>query len=234
MTALKMSRTDKTPAEIIQNLYLGSIGTALSKEKMKEIGITHILTAADKLKPPFADVKISQLTKLRISFIKSIPFLTLLQKVLLNSSLKHVISWKKCLVIQKTSYLFIGNRNSFNFSFAGKSRSTTMICAYLMNKKDMNLLDALALCKEKRPIVQPNKGFLIQLICYEKKLFGKMSDAKTIAKLLMPIATAKAEEQTKDHAAEGPTESPEKKEETEWKGHGEEKTEGEKGVDGTS
>ena len=39
------------PSKILDGLYLGSIGTALSKEVMQELKITHILTAAGNLKP---------------------------------------------------------------------------------------------------------------------------------------------------------------------------------------
>ena len=59
--------------------------------------------------------------------------------------------------------------------FAGKSRSATFWLAYLMSKKNIVLADAFALLKEKRPIIEPNIGFLVQLKAYEKTLFGKCS-----------------------------------------------------------
>ena len=34
LIAFKMSKDDKVPAEIIENLYLGSIGSALSKNML--------------------------------------------------------------------------------------------------------------------------------------------------------------------------------------------------------
>ena len=39
-----------------------------------------------------------------------------------------------------------------SFSFAGKSRSTSMLLGYLMEKKGMDLKTALDLVKSKRPI----------------------------------------------------------------------------------
>jgi protein-tyrosine phosphatase len=60
--------------------------------------------------------------------------------------------------------------------FAGKSRSTTMVLAYLMEAQGMTLLEAYTLVKEKRPIVLPNMGFMVQLTALEKKLFGKLSN----------------------------------------------------------
>ena len=34
MTAMKLTREDKDPAEIIPGLYLGSVGTAFNKESL--------------------------------------------------------------------------------------------------------------------------------------------------------------------------------------------------------
>lgn len=38
-----------------------------------------------------------------------------------------------------------------------------MILAYLIRKKDMTLDQALELVREKRPVIEPNPGFLEQL-----------------------------------------------------------------------
>ena len=56
MTAMKLTREDKIPAEIIPGLYLGSVGCAFNKESLKDHNITHILTCADKISPRFPDV----------------------------------------------------------------------------------------------------------------------------------------------------------------------------------
>jgi hypothetical protein len=53
LQALKKKKEDCIPAEIMEPVFLGSIGTALSKDVMKERGITHILTCALSLKPAF-------------------------------------------------------------------------------------------------------------------------------------------------------------------------------------
>jgi hypothetical protein len=55
---------------------------------------------------------------------------------------------------------------------AGKSRSPSIILAYLMKIEGMNLTDAYAFVKEKRNIL-PNLGFINELIKYEKILYGK-------------------------------------------------------------
>lgn len=58
MTAMKLTRDDNVPAEIIPGLYLGSVGVAFNKEALQNNKITHILTCADKIQPRFPSVRI--------------------------------------------------------------------------------------------------------------------------------------------------------------------------------
>lgn len=67
-----------------------------------------------------------------------------------------------------------------NFSFAGKSRSTSFVLAYLMMDKGMNLKDAVELTRSKRTIAEPNPGFMIQLKAFEKVIFGTLSDISIV------------------------------------------------------
>ena len=54
--------------------------------------------------------------------------------------------------------------------FAGISRSATIVIAYLMQEKSMNLKAALELVQSKRTIASPNDGFMRQLSEFEDKL----------------------------------------------------------------
>ncbi|KAK4478022.1 hypothetical protein RD792_017287 [Penstemon davidsonii] len=56
--------------------------------------------------------------------------------------------------------------------FAGRSRSVTIIVAYLMFKNGMSLSEAMEHVKGKRPVVSPNSGFMLQLADYERYLRG--------------------------------------------------------------
>lgn len=47
-----MKTKDGIPSEIIPNLYLGSIGAYLNKEKLKELGISHIVSALESMNFP--------------------------------------------------------------------------------------------------------------------------------------------------------------------------------------
>ena len=59
--------------------------------------------------------------------------------------------------------------------FAGISRSSTFLLAYLLGEKQMVLADAYKLLKEKRAKCDPNIGFMVQLKAYEKSIYGKCS-----------------------------------------------------------
>uniref|UniRef100_K3WQR5 Tyrosine specific protein phosphatases domain-containing protein n=1 Tax=Globisporangium ultimum (strain ATCC 200006 / CBS 805.95 / DAOM BR144) TaxID=431595 RepID=K3WQR5_GLOUD len=54
--------------------------------------------------------------------------------------------------------------------FAGKSRSATLVLAYLIARKQMRLEAALALLQALRPQAQPNSGFLVELALWEQQL----------------------------------------------------------------
>ena len=50
--AMKHMKNDKEPAELFDFLFIGSIGAGLNKQRLLEIGITHVLVVADTVKPP--------------------------------------------------------------------------------------------------------------------------------------------------------------------------------------
>eukprot|EP01127_Copromyxa_protea_P016205 TRINITY_DN477_c0_g1_i1.p1 TRINITY_DN477_c0_g1~~TRINITY_DN477_c0_g1_i1.p1 ORF type:complete len:134 (-),score=18.66 TRINITY_DN477_c0_g1_i1:32-433(-) len=56
---------------------------------------------------------------------------------------------------------------------AGISRSASFVIAYLMKHHSMTLREAYFLVKEKKPDIQPNKGFMAQLVDYELSLFSQ-------------------------------------------------------------
>uniref|UniRef100_A0A183F1X3 TYR_PHOSPHATASE_2 domain-containing protein n=1 Tax=Heligmosomoides polygyrus TaxID=6339 RepID=A0A183F1X3_HELPZ len=49
---------------------------------------------------------------------------------------------------------------------AGVSRSATVVAAYLITACDMSFLSALSLIAKKRPVINPNFGFRMQLCTY--------------------------------------------------------------------
>jgi len=62
--------------------------------------------------------------------------------------------------------------------FAGVSRSSSCIIAYLIREKGMNFQKALTFVRMKRPIVCPNIGFQRQLMDFELAGAGSSSPKK--------------------------------------------------------
>jgi protein-tyrosine phosphatase len=79
----------------------------------------------------------------------------------------------------------------------GKSRSTTVIIAFLMLKRNYSLKDALLLIRSKRSIAAPNLNFFLQLqqlelaICRAKQLGQVVSIS--LAEYMMMIGAAPSE-----------------------------------------
>jgi protein-tyrosine phosphatase len=56
--------------------------------------------------------------------------------------------------------------------YAGVSRSATIVISYLMKTYNMTYNDAFSVVKLKRPIIDPNFGFCLELMEYEETLFN--------------------------------------------------------------
>ncbi|CAF1527591.1 unnamed protein product [Rotaria magnacalcarata] len=56
--------------------------------------------------------------------------------------------------------------------YVGRSRSASIILAYLMKYRQMSLREAFYYLRSRRPIIGPNFGFIKQLVAFEKSLFG--------------------------------------------------------------
>jgi atypical dual specificity phosphatase len=74
--------------------------------------------------------------------------------------------------------------------YAGISRSPTVVISFLMKEHGMSLDEAFALCKQKRPIVDPNHGFMRQLRDYEMQL-KNLKDFKTLQTLVKNLENEK-------------------------------------------
>lgn len=55
LLAFRHAKTNNTPAQITESLYLGSVGAAFTLPVLNQLGVTHILTVADNLQPMFPE-----------------------------------------------------------------------------------------------------------------------------------------------------------------------------------
>ncbi len=68
-------------------------------------------------------------------------------------------------------------------SFAGISRSTSCVIAYLMKERGFEFWNALNFVRSRRSIICPNMGFMRQLQEYEKTLPKKNVEETKLAKV---------------------------------------------------
>nr|BAK02707.1 predicted protein [Hordeum vulgare subsp. vulgare] len=155
LCAARYRKADNTPCLVDQGLYLGSVGAALNNEALKSLNITHILVVARSLNPAFP----AEFTYKKIEVLDS-P----------DTDLgKH---FSECFTFIDEGICTGGN--VLVHCFAGRSRSVTVVLAYLMKKHQMNLQSAMSLVRSKRPQIAPNAGFMSQLVNFEKSLQGKI------------------------------------------------------------
>lgn len=144
---------------ITDDLYLGNIAAASDAKLLEKYGITHILRV---LKGNFGKLHYDKFTY-KIIQIDDLP----------NQNIQKYF---------EAAHKFIDDALSANENGrivnkvlvhcqVGMSRSATIVISYLMKKfPDMTLAKALRFTKAKRPIVNPNQGFIKQLKNYEKFL----------------------------------------------------------------
>ncbi|XP_020254045.1 dual specificity protein phosphatase 1B-like [Asparagus officinalis] len=140
----------------LKGLFMGSVGAALNRFALKSLGITHVLIVAKSLDPAFPN-----------------DFIYKKIEVLDTEETNLSEHFDEC-------FDFINEAKQSGggvlvHCFAGRSRSGTIVVAYLMKQHRMSRSQALELVRSKRPQVQPNLGFVLQLINFEKSL-GVLQD----------------------------------------------------------
>ncbi|XP_078438874.1 dual specificity protein phosphatase 1-like [Wolffia australiana] len=149
--AAQYAKRDETPCQIEEGLFLGSVGAAFNRDELKSLNVTHILTVAKSLKPAYpedfvyrkVEVLDNPYTDLSRYFDACIEFIDKARREG-GGVLVHCV--------------------------AGRSRSVTVVAAYLMQKNRMSLFQVLDLIKSKRPQICPNPGFIRQLETLQRRL----------------------------------------------------------------
>ena len=133
--------------EILPNIVLGSQIGAKCLDKMKQIGITNVLMIGYMLFnyfPKFFEYKCIEI----------------------NDKINEDIL---PIFIPCINYLD-SNIKTYVHCSQGKSRSSSVVIAYVMFKKKMNFEDAFKFVKSKREQILPNSGFVEQLKEFEEIL----------------------------------------------------------------
>ncbi|XP_050387277.1 dual specificity protein phosphatase 1B-like [Argentina anserina] len=125
---------------ISQGLFLGSIGAAHHRDGLKKLNITHILTVGSSLAPAYRD-----------EFVYEV--LNVVDKE--STDLKQQFD-------EHFTYIKEAKRSGgvLVHCFVGKSKSVTIVLAYLMKRHGMSLNEALEHERSRLLHASPNVGFL--------------------------------------------------------------------------
>ena len=128
------------PTKISENIYLGAARDAFNLELMEQLRINNLLCCAAQVELPLE--VICKMTSVKLFMLDHPDFLI---DKFLNISEEMLRTWKR--------------ERTFVFCEEGISRSATVVVNYLC-ENGARLDSALKFVRERRPIVNPNRGFL--------------------------------------------------------------------------
>eukprot|EP00897_Mesotaenium_endlicherianum_P004553 jgi/Mesen1/4125/ME000218S03236 len=142
---------DRKPCEVDLCVYVGSVGAANNREDLKKLNITAVLTVANAMEPFYPEE-----FQYEIISVLDDPQVDLLSRF--DDCHKYINTVK-----QQGGKVLV-------HCFAGRSRSVTVVIAYLMREKRLRFLAAYRHTARCRPEAAPNAGFIAQLQAYERRL----------------------------------------------------------------
>jgi len=160
----KTIKEDSVPSLVVPGVFLGSVGAAHDKSSLDANGITHILTVAGGFPPKFPE---------------SYDYLVV---DVADASCENLTShFDACLKFIARALLDGGN--VLVHCFAGRSRSTTVVAAYVMATEGYSFKETMTLIKRVRPAAQPNAGFVAQLVAFEKHLEKARAEGRLLGRV---------------------------------------------------
>ena len=134
--------------QIIDNLWVGAISSAYNREALHEHNIEIIISAflGSTAKYPYD----FNYERAKLRDVEDEDILSCLEKLL--------------PIIHQT---LLNGKGVLCHCQHGKSRSVSIIAAYLIRYKNMTTDEALRFIKSKRTQINPNKGYIDQLIIFE-------------------------------------------------------------------
>jgi len=136
--------------EIVPGLYLGNFGSAANLPLLKRLNVSHVLTVIIGVPEIF-----SEFTYKLIS-IRDYPDVDILTHF--PSAIQFIDE-----ALRKNGKIFI-------HCMQGKSRSASIVCAWLMKTRKMTSSQALEFVHSKRDSISLNVGFATQLKEWQKQL----------------------------------------------------------------
>lgn len=150
---LSVASPAQDPTEVVPNLFIADLGAAENPKILVQLGITHVLSAmcGNVLLPPNMSLAQLQLP------LQDSPFAELAEY--LPTSTRFV---SDALRDPKARVLV--------HCAQGISRSSSVVCAYLIAKYGWTPDQAMRFLKSKYALADPNPGFIMQLSEYARSL----------------------------------------------------------------
>ena len=140
------------PVNEVGGLYLGNLEAAMNTEELKKRRITSVLTVAAGSMLTYKKEDVAN--HMIIEAMDTISYN-------LSEHFEAAIEF-----IEKN----LEKGNVYVHCFAGVSRSSTIVIAYLMKLRKKSASEIFKYVKSKRDIISPNRGFFKQLQSFEKRI----------------------------------------------------------------
>jgi len=147
--------------EVHPNLFIGNIKAVKNLDYLKGLGITHIVNTAEGNKAANVTLDVDQLEANGLSYFGC---------ECNDSDDANIAQYFKATGDFIESALSAGGKVVVN-CWGGKSRSSTITLAFLIQKTNLSLEDAIVQVKLARTI-NPNLSFLTALVQLEESLLG--------------------------------------------------------------
>jgi len=182
-------KTDKKLHEIIPGLYLGSCGAAYNQTGIEAAGITHILCIATNIMSGIQ------------SHNKELDLKYLEVAIDDKPTTRITEQFDECFEFMEEG---LREGGVLVHCFQGKSRSSTVIIAFLMKRQGWSFERALEFVRDKRSVVAPNIGFSLQLRKFENHLKGGAVPSPTSSEAVKESSEAVKESSSVDTVEQQP------------------------------
>jgi len=148
-----------TSDEVYPRIYVGDRGAAKNAFFLKKIGVTHVLNTAEGKRTGMVDTNEDFYWRYGMTYMG-----LKLKDVAQTNISKHFSEVSDYIdeALNEGGKVFVN-------CLKGMSRSSTVVLAYLMQRKNMTAIDALTIVRRHRAVC-PNDGFLKQLAELDNKL----------------------------------------------------------------
>jgi predicted protein tyrosine phosphatase len=158
-----LPRSTEDGAVISGLLYLGPVSTASNQSYLRSQQISHIISVGRSPSETFKSIDIPGCAPRPLTYHRfALPDTV-------DADIRSSVH-KTCKIIENAA---AAGERVYIHCVAAISRSPMIVAAYLMRHRGQTLAESLANIARVRPVISPNRGFLMQLASMEVEVFGE-------------------------------------------------------------